>query len=409
MTTKLLDQVLCHPALVQVAQRFAGAGIPLYLVGGVVRDALDPSRVGELDSPDLDCTTPASPEQILELVDSLGPVSTVGQRFGTIGVFIEVERTIWPIEITTHRAEVYEPGSRKPTVALVDDLRADLSRRDFTLNAMAVDVRNGELHDPFNGLRDLENGLLRTPADPDLTFSDDPLRTCRAVRFAVTRGWELDPSTAAAARRQAPRLEVVAIERIRVELEKALKSQRPGAFPRLLSLSVDLGISAQLLPGLCLELPEKALAAEPEDRLLAIVVAGALVHGDAGKEAQKLRKGLKIGNEVLERARAVSTLVVSCERGVVEGIEARRVVRKHDDSTLEQVVRLADCFSIGTAGLRAALEIREDLRAPLPIDGNDVVAAGLCGPAVGEALRKVTEEFLAQPSLSRQTALALIA
>ena len=160
-----------------IRDAFTAGGFELYLVGGIVRDM----HLGvPLDSLDFDMTTEARPETIKSLVDPLATaVWTQGEKFGTIGAQIDGR----PYEITTHRAESYGDGSRKPEVAFGDDIEVDLSRRDFTLNSMAVRLSDGVLLDPFDGLGALERKELLTPIEPEVSFSDDPLRILRAARF----------------------------------------------------------------------------------------------------------------------------------------------------------------------------------------------------------------------------------
>ena len=143
-----------------LAELFREAGHRLYLVGGVVRNAL---MVGKETTPDFDLTTDAPPDRIRDLVaGSADAVWLQGERFGTVGIRIGRHT----LEITTHRSEAYLDDSRKPVVTFSKDLVEDLARRDFTVNAMAVDVGNGTLHDPFAGQADLKAGILRTPLAP---------------------------------------------------------------------------------------------------------------------------------------------------------------------------------------------------------------------------------------------------
>jgi len=160
-----------------LAGRFADAGHRIYLVGGIVRDLL----LGrELRDPDFDLTTDARPEQTEALLSGWADaVWDQGARFGTIGAMVGDRR----YEITTHRAESYQPASRKPDVAFSSDIAADLSRRDFTVNAMALSLPEPELIDPFGGAADLAAHVLRTPSGPEVSFADDPLRMMRAARF----------------------------------------------------------------------------------------------------------------------------------------------------------------------------------------------------------------------------------
>jgi poly(A) polymerase len=240
--------------LAPLAERFAAPGRRIYLVGGPVRDLLlDRFR----SDADLDLTTDARPEETKRIVAGWADsVWTQGERFGTIGARHQGRN----YEITTHRADAYDPDSRKPQVVFGDAIETDLSRRDFTVNAMAIAV-GGEpkLIDPFGGAADLLSGLLRTPRSPEESFNDDPLRMLRAARFVA--GYELTPSpellAAVAAMRQ--RLEIVSAERIRDELDRLLTLLSPTAG---LWFLVDTGLADEFLP----ELPQMRLEQDPIHR-----------------------------------------------------------------------------------------------------------------------------------------------
>jgi poly(A) polymerase len=258
-----------------LAERFGAAGKRLYLVGGTVRDAIagrpgagtageHPSAAsldhaataGEL--PDVDCTTDALPDEIERLVAGWADaVWLQGKRFGTIGC----RHGAWRFEITTHRAEVYVPDSRKPSVSFGDDVVADLARRDFTINAMAIELGTGEpsLVDPFHGLDDLLARRLRTPDDPVVSFGEDPLRMLRAARFLAGYVLDPDPTLVAAVEAMHDRLSIVSAERIRDELDKLLLLPDPSEG---LWFVVRTGLAAEFLP----ELPALALEQDPVHR-----------------------------------------------------------------------------------------------------------------------------------------------
>ena len=227
-------------AVVPVSERFAAAGHRLYLVGGMVRDSL----MGLAPTTDHDLTTDATPDQVRRLVEGVADaVWLQGERFGTVG--IRVGDLI--MEITTHRAESYVGDSRKPVVRFSTDLHEDLSRRDFTVNAMAVDVVDGNLHDPFDGRADLDAGILRTPLSPEESFGDDPLRMLRAARFHA--GYDLAPvdGIVEAARSLADRLGIVSGERIRGELFRLLEVVDPTLG---FSFLEDVDLAWRVLPEL---------------------------------------------------------------------------------------------------------------------------------------------------------------
>jgi poly(A) polymerase len=237
-----------------LAERFAAAGWKLYLVGGSVRDAILGRSLEALD--DLDFTTNARPDDIEAVVSGWADAMwDQGKRFGTIGLK-KAGRTY---EITTHRAEAYSPDSRKPDVEFSDAIEADLSRRDFTVNAMALRLPSADLIDPFGGLADLAAYRLRTPLSPDESFTDDPLRMLRAARFIAGYGLLPDEDLLAAVKRLRSRLEIVAAERIRMELDKLLVVEQPGDG---LWFLVNTGLAEEFLP----ELPALALQQDPVHR-----------------------------------------------------------------------------------------------------------------------------------------------
>ncbi|MGH9091660.1 MAG: CCA tRNA nucleotidyltransferase, partial [Acidimicrobiales bacterium] len=251
----------------ELAERFAAAGRSLYLVGGSVRDALvgaaaapDAPPAAAPDAPpagaDYDLTTDARPEEIERLVGGWADaVWAQGKRFGTIGC----RRGDRVYEITTHRAEVYRPESRKPEVTFGDDVEADLSRRDFTVNALALRLPAMTLVDPFGGLEDLAAGRLRTPLDPEVSFGDDPLRMLRAARFMARFELRPDEALVDAVREGHGRLAIVSAERIRDELDKIVVLPKPST---ALWFVVETGLAGEFLP----ELPALALEQDPIHR-----------------------------------------------------------------------------------------------------------------------------------------------
>lgn len=231
-----------------LATLFREAGHRLYLVGGTVRDLLiaDPSASGAPDTMDFDATTTARPDDIKRIVSGIADaVWTQGERFGTIGLKIG-ERVY---EITTHRAEAYSPDSRKPEVVFSDDIETDLSRRDFTINALALEITSESpmLVDPFGGAADLMTRTLRTPLSPEESFTEDPLRMLRAARFISQLNVTPDPGIVRAVTQMAERLSIVSAERIRNEFDKLMTTDSPSAG---LWFLVDTQLVDQFLPEL---------------------------------------------------------------------------------------------------------------------------------------------------------------
>ena len=236
---------------VELGEIFAAAGHELALVGGPVRDAV-------LGRPvvDIDLTTDATPERVLEIVDAWADAHwDVGIAFGTVGVRKGDHR----LEITTYRAEAYDHESRKPAVSFGTSLAEDLVRRDFTVNAMAVRLPSLEFVDLHGGLDDLAAGVLRTPGTPEDSFSDDPLRMLRAARFASTLGFTVAPEVVAAMTAMCGRLAIVSAERVRDELVKLVLGDHPRAG---LALLVETGLAQLVLP----ELPALSLEADEHHR-----------------------------------------------------------------------------------------------------------------------------------------------
>ncbi|MFV0309277.1 MAG: CCA tRNA nucleotidyltransferase [Desertimonas sp.] len=247
--------------LAPLARRFAAAGHRLYLVGGAVRDLL----LGVGDGEDLDLTTDARPPQIKALIgDWADAVWTQGEKFGTIGAKRiggdGAERTI---EITTFRAEAYTDDSRKPQVTFADEVETDLGRRDFTINAMALELTTADtapvLVDPFGGATDLATATLRTPLAPEISFSDDPLRMLRAARFIARFDMKPLPELVEAVTAMADRLAIVSAERIRDELDRLMIVDHPATG---LWFLVDTGLADHFLP----ELPGLRLEHDPIHR-----------------------------------------------------------------------------------------------------------------------------------------------
>jgi poly(A) polymerase len=230
-----------------LAERFESAGYSLYLVGGPVRDAISGRPGGAQlgsEQADIDLTTNALPDAIEQLLaDWASSMWSQGKRFGTIGAAKNGRR----FEITTHRAEAYSPDSRKPEVEFGSDIVVDLSRRDFTINAMALRLPDLKLFDPFDGIDDLANRRLRTPLDPMDSFTDDPLRMLRAARFIA--GYQLtpDPALVSAIEQIHGRLEIVSAERIRDEFDKLITLPDPAAG---LWFLVNTGVAQEFLPEL---------------------------------------------------------------------------------------------------------------------------------------------------------------
>ena len=381
-------------------RRFAEAGgWRLYVVGGAVRSLLGGVPLGRDD--EVDMTTDARPEVIRRILGGWADtVWTQGERFGTVGC----KRGPRTVEITTHRAEVYTEGSRRPEVTYGGDLLADLSRRDFTIGAMAFEVpataeaaRSVELIDPFGGWGDLVGGCLRTPRSAELSFSEDPLRMLRAGRFVATLGLTAEPALEAAMRRLRSRLAIVSVERCARELALLLVAASPGAGADLL---VRTGVLAEIVPELA--------AAEPD-----VAAGAALLDSVVPEESLRLAALLwPVPDVAPAAARLRFPGAVARRAGRIAGAARSllEVARTAGDAAVRRWN--ADAGEVAAAGLELAVAVAaddpgvtafverwnrlassENLSAPRSLSGAEVMAhLGIeAGPDVGAALRHLEE------------------
>jgi poly(A) polymerase len=234
-----ISALASKPLASDLAEKFAKAGFTLALVGGPVRDAI----LGRLGN-DLDFTTNARPDETKAIIKKgADSIWETGREFGTIAAqYGDVT-----VEITTYRSEKYEVDSRNPEVKFGETIEGDLLRRDFTVNAMALELTTTPptFIDNFDGVNDLVRKVLRTPGTPENSFSDDPLRMMRAARFAAQLGFEVDPGIVAAITEMAARIEIISSERIRDEFIKLVMSDNPRVG---LTLLVDTGLADYVLP-----------------------------------------------------------------------------------------------------------------------------------------------------------------
>ncbi|CAN5225301.1 CCA tRNA nucleotidyltransferase [soil metagenome] len=241
--SRLFDAV---PQLQELGDRFAAAGHELALVGGPVRDALL-ERTGN----DWDFATSARPDTIEALLTGWADaIWDMGRNFGTIGC----RKAGAQFEITTYRTDTYEVDSRRPDVEFGDTLAGDLSRRDFTINAMAITLADRTFVDPFDGLSDLAASVIRTPVTPEQSFDDDPLRMMRAARFAAQLDFEVAPDVFVAMEQMRGRLSIVSAERVRDEFNKLILSNNPRKGLRVL---VDTKLADEFLPELAAMILER--------------------------------------------------------------------------------------------------------------------------------------------------------
>ncbi len=388
--------------LAPVAQEFVDSGFAIYLVGGAVRDLLLEQR----EAVDFDLTTDATPEQTKRIMKPLAEALwTQGERFGTIGCIVAGR----DYEITTHRGEFYTVSSRKPKVRFSTDVEADLSRRDFTVNAMAVSLPDLRMVDPFNGQVDLESKVLRTPLSPQISFTDDPLRMLRAARFVSGYGLEPVPELVASMSEFAARLGIVSAERIRDELLKlfALEDPEPG-----LALLAATGVLNEIFP-------EAVTRPDWEDALHASVLAeGAVVRlavllaTESPEVAAARMRAMRATNDEVALVRMLVALTPTLSREAWSDQEVRELyfsAGRNLDATLSYWNALGSTdIELSESRKKfmtvaARLSTSEDLSDfTTPLDGQQVMdLLGIApGKQVGSALSMLSREQLASGPLS---------
>jgi len=451
--------VRAMPDVMELANTFAAAGFELALVGGSVRDLILARPIT-----DLDFTTNATPQQINDVVKSWAEtVWDVGIAFGTVGV----RRKNFKAEITTYRSEIYRDESRKPEVAFGTTLEADLVRRDFTINAFAVRLPELQFVDLFDGVSDLSKKLIRTPREPELSFSDDPLRMMRAARFASQLNFTPVMDLLIAATQMSQRIEIVSVERIRDEFNKLILGEFPTAGLEILDGTKLSDYIMPELPALQLEIDEhhkhkdvyqhslivlqQAIALEslhvPQSQPDLVLRLAALLH-DIGKPktrrfetgggvsfhhhevvgakiARKRLIAMRYPTEIIDEVCKLTELHLRFH-GYGQGQWTDSAVRRYVRDAGDQLVRLhkltrADCTTRNArrAAILAAtyddleerisvLREQEELDSIRPdLDGNDImeILQVPAGPIVGKAYNYLLEIRLDQGPITREAAI----
>lgn len=396
MSQQVLDEIA------PLTAAFSAAGKSLYLVGGIVRDL---HLNAPIESLDFDLTTDARPLEIKELVSPLADaVWAQGERFGTIGCRIGAR----PYEITTHRAESYGDGSRKPEVEFGDDIERDLSRRDFTINAMAVrvavDVADAELIDPFDGATHLEQLELRTPVEPEISFQDDPLRILRAARFIARYAMSPSDDLVAAARSLIDRMRIVSAERVRDEFDKLLLALEPSAGLAFLATVGAWDYVADTVPEDALSL----IGVELDRSRVDLDLRRALVFRHCPPSARRVQfESMRYSNTDARSLRRVLAGFDLIEHGAEDFDEptVRRLVDRVGYHSIPLVRALTDVVGRSDRGFGEVfrrLDSAEDLGDLTPVlDGETVMEVlGIApGPEVGAALGVLRQRRLAEGPL----------
>lgn len=459
-TQLVRDALSSMPNVIELGELFNSAGYELALVGGCVRDLILQRDLG-----DLDFTTPATPEQIVKITKPWADaVWDLGMEFGTVGV----RKNDQVFEITTYRSEVYVSDSRKPAVKFGSEIKEDLVRRDFTINAMAVRVPSFEFVDLFGGITDLMKRVIRTPRAAELSFSEDPLRMMRAARFASQLEFTPVADVIIAITEMRERISIVSAERVRDEFTKLIMGTNPIHGLEILIGTKLADLIIPELPALQLEIDEhhkhkdvyehslKVLSQaidleamhEPTCEPDLVLRLAALLH-DIGKPktrkfesgggvsfhhhevvgakiARKRLAALRYPNEVIDSVTKLIELHLRFH-GYGDGQWTDSAVRRYVRDAGDQLIRLhkltrADCTTRNQrrAMMLAAtyddledriakLQEQEELNAIRPdLDGEEIMKAlGLKpGPQVGKAYNHMLNIRLDKGPLSKENALA---
>ncbi|MFI5214593.1 MAG: CCA tRNA nucleotidyltransferase [Gemmatimonadales bacterium] len=379
-------------AVHEIARRLIEAGHETWYVGGAVRDVLL-ERIRKRPPADLadsiiDIATSGKPEEVQKLFRRTVPI---GIEHGTVAVLDDENR---PHEVTTFRKDVTTDG-RHAEVAFGVSLEDDLARRDFTINAIAVHPETGETRDPFGGEKDLAAGVVRAVGDPATRFREDYLRVLRALRFASTLGFTVEPATWAAVKAAAKDLGNLSRERVRDEWLKTLAGAAPSV---ALSLWSDAGALTEVWPEMVAYAANPALDALPRDPVL--VTAAVL----PAQGAQAAARRLRFSNKDIERVSGIVAALAGPLPDPTDAVALRRWMSKNRAVTHDAAMVAGD-------PLHARVDVQLKAKAPLSIGdlavtGEDLKAAGIpAGPRMGEVLRALLDAVLEEPSLNTREAL----
>ena len=372
------------PQIRYILQTLEQAGQEAYVVGGCVRDLLLGKQPG-----DYDICTSALPEETMTLFDRCIPT---GIAHGTVTVVYDG----YAAEVTAFRRESDYSDHRHPdSVCFTKDLTEDLGRRDFTVNAMAMDLR-GNIRDPYAGRKDLQEGILRCVGDPDKRFREDALRMLRGLRFSAQLGFSLEEATRLAIVRNAPYMEYVAAERVLVELTKTLLSERPQVIEQMMHMG---------LLGRFVQVPERGrlsdLAGLPKERMVRYArLMGDLVRCGAVADAEQTMRELRMDKATIYAVSKALTLEVPTDR-----LSMKQLMRRADEATVICVCAQGDYDGL--------MRLRDDIlnsnepycTAQLAVTGKDLNGLGIRGTAVGQTLRMLLDVVISQPERNEKNQL----
>lgn len=406
-----------------LAELFAARGKRLFLVGGAVRDLL----LGQdLTAADLDFTTDALPEEIKQIVEPVASsLWTQGEKFGTIGCVIDGRGC----EITTHRKEAYDHDSRKPAVVFGKDISEDLARRDFTINAIAVELPEGALADPFEGASALSERVLATPLSAEESFSDDPLRMLRAARFVTQFNLTPTEEVVKAMSEMGERLEIVSAERVTDEIEKTLLLEDPtAAFGLLASTGLSDRVFgerfAHRATAIGTRLAQMTRRLEP--RLAGLAINAGLPGKPISAIEASLPGVLRFPKSVLRKAdficrdaQSLLQMLGSAGNQTGFGEESVKLVREwqvralSSEPLLRDARRLAEAvagergLSEQYAGFEKLYEENDIASLKVPVSGDEIMEHLQLppGPLVGEAIAHLTGVLIDQGQISKSEAL----
>lgn len=359
-------------------------GFEAFVVGGAVRDAM----LGE--SPDdWDVTTNAVAQQTKECFDRH---FDTGIKHGTITVIMDKK----PVEVTTYRIDgKYRDNRRPETVYFTGDIKEDLKRRDFTINAMAYNDSVG-LVDLYGGGEDMKNKLIRCVGDADTRFNEDALRIMRAIRFAARLGFEIEEKTFASIKKNRNLLKNISVERIQTELVKMLETSDD------LSLFFKSGVGEVVLPEVCFENVRLNVPCDKELKLAALLYDVE----DAGVIFKRLKFDNHTKNNVLK--------ILECSRENIGNTDyqIKKMLNRYGEALFEKSLVLSECYGKNMAYCKDIfnrVKMEAYLVKHLAVTGNDIIKLGITGTEIGRVMEKILDEVMKNPKLNSKEELLDIA